>query len=498
MVFLPFVGALLQAVLPASANRGGIAVGKWAALGASIASSVCGMILVFSMRKQTAEMQAVELIPWVGSYAISYEMAVDGINALLILLMAIIFPLLISAEWEQKAGSRGMHGLLLILQTALLGAVCAQDLFLMFFFWSMSILPFYFLIGIWGGPGKETAAFRTIVAGAAGNALFFGALLLIYYSVDPHTFSLKELSGGKLAGKTFLFLGRELQVSSVAFGLVCAGLALRAPVWPIHGWFTHAAEEAPASVFVAMSAAAVPVAAGLFMRLSYSLFPETVARAAQGIVIVGIVNLVMGGLCAMVQRGLRLLLAFICLSGVGFILMGIGSLNPIGVVGATYQQLVLGLGVAGFGLFYGIVFDRTGGTEFADMKGSAIIGGIAPRAPAVALVAGLVIASILGFPGMGGFVGQTLLMVGSYSIHPVAVIIAGVMILLATYYLFMMYRYIFLGKQSGMAVEFIDLTVREKAYFVPLVASLLLFGLYPKPFIELVRPTALTLLSTIK
>ncbi len=505
MVFLPFIGAIMQAVIPASFSfserlketRGPGFASRWIALGASLASALIGIGLIFSM-KAAPEPQAVETLSWIGAYAISYEMALDGLNALPVLLVSIIFPLLVASEWNRRVGCREMHGLLLMLQSAMLGAVCAQDLFLLFFFWALAVLPFYFLIGIWGGEKRESAAFRTIVAASIGNALFFAALVLVYYAIEPHTFSLRELSGGKLAGTTFQLLGQSFSVSGVAFGLICAGLALRAPIWPVHGWFTQAAEEAPPSVFVALSAVSVPVAMYIFVRLSYSLFPDTVAHAAHGIVIVGALNLLMGGLCAIAQRGLRMLLAFVCLGEVGWILLGVGSLNPAGAVGSVYQLLAVGLAIAGFGLYYGIMVDRTGQAEFLDEKGAALTGGIATRAPAMALVAGAVIASLLGFPGLGGFVGHSLVMIGGYTVHPSLVILAGVAILLAVYYLFMMYRHVFLGKVTEASENFADLTLRERAYLFPLVGALLVFGVYPKPLIELVRPTVLALLSNIK
>jgi NADH-quinone oxidoreductase subunit M len=451
------------------------------------------------MDMQTAELQASEIFPWIGAYAISYDMAVDGLNALMVLLIAIIFPVLIASEWNQKVGARGMHALLLVLQASLFGTVCAQDLFLLFFFWALSALPFYFLIGIWGGDGRESAAFRSVVAASIGNALFFSALVLIYYSIDPHTFSLRELIGGKLGGKTFQLLGHDLPVTTTAFALVSVGLGLRAPVWPFHGWFTNVAEEAPSSVFVALCSGSVTVATYIFVRLSYSLFPETVAQTATGIVIVGAINLVMGGICATAQRGLRLLLAFVCISEVGLILMGVGSLNSAGVVGAIYQILALGLGLAGFGLFSDLMMNRTGTVFFLGEKGEVGFGGIATQAPGIALVAGAVIASLLGFPGFGGFVGHALLMVGTYSIHPIVVIFAGGALLLTTYFLFTMYRYVFLGRPSGKGVAaFPDLTIWERGYLIPLVGCLLAFGLYPRPLLDLVRPTVLTLLSMIK
>lgn len=491
MVFFPLIGALFQAFVPSVRSR-------WIALAASIAGSVCALILVLSMQNHTADLQAIESFPWVGSYAISYDMAIDGLNALLVLLIGILFPVLIASEWNQKFGIRGMHGLFLVLQTSLCGVVCAQDLFLQFFFLGLSALPFYFLVGIWGGEGREKAAFKTIVAASLGDALIFVALILVYYSIDPHSFSLRELAGGKLAGKNFNFLGNELPVSGVAFALMSAGLSLRAPIWPFHGWFTEVAQEAPSSVFVALSAATVPVALYVFIRDCYLLFPETLNNAAKMIAGVGTVNIIMGGVCAVSQTSLRRLLAFLCLSEVGIVLMGIGSLNSAGVVGAIYQQLILGLGLAGFGLFSGIISERTGHSSFLNHEGQRTLGGIATRAPAISVIAGIVVASLLGFPGFGGFVGHALVIIGSYSIHPFTVVIAGAALLLASYYLFAMYRSIFLGKPGPGFNSFPDLTYREKAYMLPVVAGLLFFGLYPKPLIELIRPTVLTVLSTVK
>jgi len=498
MIGLPFLGMLLQAFVPPLKGQSAANASRWLALSASIAASVCAFALILSMHAQSADLQASEIIPWVGSYAISYDMAVDGLNALLVLLVAILFPVLIAYEWNQKVGPRGMHGMFLILQASLFGAVCAQDLFLQFFFWALSALPFYFLIGIWGGEGRETAAFRSIVVASIGNAMIFAALVLIYYSMDPHTFSLRELAGGKLAGKSFELLGNQIPVSGGAFVLISLGLAFRAPIWPLHGWFTLAAKEAPASVFVALCAGTVPVATYIFIRLCYSLFPETVHSNADAIVIVGAVNLVLGGLCAAAQKDLKPLLAFLCLSEVGLVLLGIGSLSSPGMVGAVYQQLTLGLGLAGFGLFSGLISERAGHSDFLNAEGERSLGGIASRAPAVAVVAGTVIASLLGFPGFSGFVGHALLMIGTYAIHPLIVGLAIGAILLAAYYLFTMYRFVFLGKPSATLTAFPDLTLRERAYLLPVVSALLVFGLYPKPLIELVRPTVLTLLSTLK
>ena len=373
------------------------------------------------------------------------------------------------------------------------------------------------MIGIWGGEDREEAASHSMIATAIGNAFLFAALIMVYYSADPHTFSLHDLVGGKLSMKTLQLAGLEFQVAPVAFGLTSLGIALRAPIWPFHGWFTHAAKQAPASVFVALCAVSVPVATYIFVKLCYSLFPETLVESTRWIDMIGVLNLIICGVCAVAQRDLKLLAAFFCLSIVGLMLLGVGSLNPAGVVGVSFEQLVLGLGLAGFGLFAGIVHDRVGHSYFLDEKGGRTLGGVSQKAPAASLFVGILLASLLGFPGLGGFVGDSLLIIGSYSIHPAVMILIGVALVLAIYYLFNMYKVVFLGapahtaavasdnlpesavtQVSAQVAGFTDLSLRERSFLFPLAAALLICGLYPKPFIEMVRPAVLTLLSLVK
>ncbi|MGK5089849.1 NADH-quinone oxidoreductase subunit M [Bdellovibrionota bacterium FG-2] len=496
MIILPLAGAVLQMGISKKMALAGFA--RWGALISSIAASLVGVVLVFSMDRQTPDLQFTESLSWVGSYAIHYELGLDGLNALLVLLVSIIFPVLLAAEWNQKTGLRGMHGLFLILQCAFFGVAVAQDLFLLFFFWGLSAMPFYFLVGIWGGEGRESAAFRSVVASAIGNCFLFAALILVYYSADPHSFSIRDLSGGRFSGKSFFFFGREILVSSAAFVLMSLGLACRAPIWPLHGWFSNVAKEAPPTVFISLAAVTVPVAIYIFVRLSYSLFPEMLLGTGNVIVLVGAANLVMGGIFAVAQKGLRLLLAFLCLSGVGLALIGVGSLQSAGVVGAVFHLLVFGLGLCGFGLFAGVIASRSGHSMFLKEQRQRSFGGLATVTPMIAVVAGVFIASLLGIPGFGGFVGNALLIIGSYSVHPAMVIVAGLALLLSTYFLFTMYRCVFFGEPNTALENFSDLTLREKFYFLPLVAGLIFAGIYPKPLLELVRPTVLTLLSTIK
>jgi NADH-quinone oxidoreductase subunit M len=234
------------------------------------------------------------------------------------------------------------------------------------------------------------------------------------------------------------------------------------------------------------------------MRLSTQLFPETLGKVASAVVVVGVVNLLVGGVCAVAQRGLRSLLAFVALGELGLLLMGVGSLSQAGFVGAVYQQLVVGLALAALGLLVGVISERTKSELFtpeAESKDSTL-GGVALGAPGAALVAAIASASILGVPGVGGFVSHALLVIGGYSFHPFVVIAAGGALLLGTYTILNMYRRVFLGQTTALTAAFEDLRPREKLYLIPVVIALVGFGVYPKPLLDLVRPTVLAMLSS--
>lgn len=498
MIVLPVLGAVSQVFFAGSSRDASGYLSKMTAVGASCLASLCGLLLIFQMQTHTADMQGVESYAWLGSYAIGYEVGVDGLNALLVLLVSIVFPLLMVSEWAHSRGERGAYGLFLLLQSAVIGIVCSQDLFLIFFFWALSTLPFYFLLSMWGGEQREKAAFRYMITSSVGNALFFAAMVLVYYSVEPHTFSLGELLGGRVEGRYLQLGDGEVDVALLAFLLMAVGLSLRVPLWPVHGWFTFLTTQATSSVLVALTGVFVPVALYVFARLSYSLFPAETAMYGDLIMIFGAVNVVFGAIGAVAQKELRLVLAYICLASVGLLLMGVGSVDSAGLVGAVYQGLSVGLGMAGFGLFAGLIRRRTEESAFENADGDAVFGGIATTAPILALLTGIMVASLLGFPGLGGFVGHSLIMMGGYAVHPAAIAVIGGGILLLTFGLFSVYRSVFLGPAGKTSSRVDDLSVRERGYMLPLVALLLFLGVYPKPLLDLVRPSVLTLLSIVK
>ncbi|MEK7399868.1 MAG: NADH-quinone oxidoreductase subunit M, partial [Candidatus Poribacteria bacterium] len=475
---------------------------RWMFLFSSFASGACLSWLIFSLfYLTTGDVQApkfIETYKWIEAYSISYSVAIDGLSASIAMLISIIFPVLIGKEWDRSTGNYGVNSLFLLLQTSLYGAVFSQDLFLLFFFWAFSSVPLYFLISIWGGREKESAAFRFMVSSAISNALLFIALILIYYSADPHGFLMGELSGGKLIGKTVSISGMTIYVANFAFLLISVGFAIRAAMWPFNGWLNSVSEQAPASIFVAVCSVSIPVSMYLFIRFAYTLFPEITARLSHIIVIIGVMNFIIAGVCAATQKDLRRLLAYICTSGIGVVLVGIGVMTSPSVTGAIYDLLVQGLGIAGVGLFSGFIFERTGQIYFQKNNGEAAIGGVAYNAPIAATVVAVFVISILGLPGSGGFIGKSLLVIGTYSSHPVVAILMVFSAIIAAYYILNVYRVIFFGKEGVNTKNVKDLKNTEKLYLIALAGIILFLGVYPAPLLELIRISGLQLLPTLR
>lgn len=494
MLLCPLVGALVLMLAGQVVRDQAV---SWVALASSLASSILGFVAIFGMHLDP-EMQHVERFAWIEQLSIHYHMGMDGLNVLLVLLIAIVFPILIASEWKRTVNPKGMQGLLLLCQSASIGTVCAQDLFVLFFFWSLLLIPSYFIVGVWGEKEREGAAFGLILTGIISNAFFFSGLLLVYYAVDPHTFALSDFFGNHLGEGTVTIGTLHLPTNALAFGLFSVALALRAPIWPFHGWFVRACHQAPASVVGQIVGVATPITLYIFLRLSYSLFPEILVEVHEGLVILGTATLVAGCIGALAQRGLRGLVAFIALSEVGLILIGMGSIESSALVGSVYHLLGFGLGITTLILGFGFLANSAQETDFKAADGSATFGGLSYRTPVFAVTTGFAIASLLGFPGSAGFVGRSLVFIGGFIDHSSAMIVAGVCVVFAVYYLFQVYRFIFLGTETERSKKMVDLGLRERAYLLPLVILIFCFGIYPKPWIDLVRPAALTLLSVIK
>jgi NADH-quinone oxidoreductase subunit M len=426
IILVPWIGALLQGVLSGRIQTSLRAV----ALVSSISASLLACVAVFQIPLGSTTAVDVEQLPWVGAFSISYQVGLDGLSAPFFLLVSIVFPLLLVLEWNQKFGQRGLGALLLILQGAFFGAIASRDLFLQFFFWSLTVLPMYFLMGIWGGEKREISAFRSAVMSSVSNGLVLGALVLVFYAISPHAFSLEAFEGARLANVTIEVFDVPIAVSSLGFGLIFVGLAMRMAVWPFHGWLKLSAEESAPSVVVIQSAIVVPLSAFLLMRWSYGVFPDVVKKVAPALLGLGSLSLLMATLGCLAQNNLRGMVVYLRVMATGMTLMGMGSLDSRGLVGAVYQEFVMSLALAGFGSFAGMYKNKVGNDRF---RGEGAIRAISYIAPAATVLMSLLLGGLIAVPGTGTFISSALLVIGTFISNPLWVLVIGVSFLFSAY-----------------------------------------------------------------
>lgn len=485
MLFLPAIGALFQMTTPR------MHLCRWLALGSSLLSGSIGLFLVFWSRwSGTTETLTVQY-PWMKSYSMYYVLGLDGLNALVALLIAIVFPMLIIAEWNRTNARRGTFALLLLLQFSSLGTALSQDLFLMFFFWTLSSLPGYFLIGILGDQEREKNAVRYLNISSVATALFLIAGLIVYYAIEPHTFLIKTLSGGKFVTKTFELFGDTIPVGPVALGLFAFSFALRAPIWPFHGWFMRISKAIPATIVVALLVSSVPICISMFIRISYEMFPDLIPSIADALVWIGVLNLAVATFFILSEKDLRGFLSLLALASTGMALVGAGAVNSFGIVGSLFQVFSFGLSIAGIGILAQYLHDHGKSYQFDGFVG------LIKDAPHAGVVMAIFFGCVLGLPSGVGFIGTSLLFIGAFSIHPALVVIEAALLIVLGAYLFQVYRKMFLTP-SKVAVSIHEIDGRNRFALFPLAIVILLIGFYPSPLIDVVRETTGIILGLVQ
>ncbi|MBS1963341.1 MAG: hypothetical protein JST04_14090 [Bdellovibrionales bacterium] len=478
LVFTPALGALLQTLNPRPA------ISRTLAIVASLVSAVAAIALFVQMDPGLETPKYV--VAWMRSYSIHFALGVDGLNLLPMLVTAFVFPFLLISEWDRQFGRRGIHALLLLLETGILGALCAGDLFLLLFFLMLTPIPLYFLASIWGDEGRETSAFRMVSVSLVASACLFFGILLIYHAVDPHTFLIEDLAG-KLAGKTTEIFGISVELQHIAFPLIVFGLALRAPFWPLQGWFRKFILKVPTTVAVGALLAGFPVALTVFTRIGFVLFPETMKAHLDVWIGIGIANLVFGALTLLQESDLRGILVSLSSVFAGFSLLGIGTAHPTGLVGSQFILFSSMVALAVWGFASEILRYRTRTYAIAEIQG------VLRTLPDLGSATLLSIACAVGIPGTAGFISFALLYMGAFNYHPGVVLAALVVSLVVTGFLIQVYRRIFLGEK--VQERFTRLGFRERLLLIPLAGVAICVGFFPSPFVEIVRATITKVLA---
>lgn len=493
IVFLPLLGALFVLLVPSEDQK----LHRYIALMISFVTFVLSCLLVANFNHSEPGIQFVENVEWITSLKISYFLGVDGLNIAFIPLTSLLFLLCIISSWDRGTGLKGYFSLFLMLETTVLGTFAAQDMFLFFAFWEAALLPIYFMIGVWGNEKREYAATKFFLYQLAGSALLLLGMLAIYYIVEPHGFSLVDLAGGKFTSARIDIGGRSLGVEHLVFILMLLGFAVRLPVVPLHSWFPHVQAEAPPALAVVLAAVFIKTAAYAIVRVNYALFPEAASWFAYVMAVAGVVNIIYGGICALGQRDIRRLVAYGCVSHMGFVLLGLGIFSATAFHGAFLQMVSHGIYTGLLFFLVGILGARSGQFDITTPAGENGFGGLVSKAPLLTGFFTVAVFSTLGVPGLGAFPSESLVFLGAFPFHRFLTVIGLAGVFLTAGYLMWMYRKVFLGTVGEGSAHVTDVTAREQVFLIPLVILSVFAGTYPTPLINLAQPTINHVLNSL-
>ncbi|PYP27573.1 MAG: Fe-S-binding domain-containing protein [Gemmatimonadetes bacterium] len=430
-------------------------------------------------------------VPWIPSWGIHYAVGVDGISLFLILLTTFLMPLSILGSYSYiTTRERAFYALLLVLTSGMIGVFVALDLFLFYIMWDVMLIPMYFIIGVWGGQNRLYAALKFFVYTFLGSLLMLVAILALVYLVAERT--------GVYSFSYFHLMGNVGELGTVAFWLFGAfflAFAIKVPIFPFHTWLPDAHVEAPTAGSVILAAVLLKMGTYGFLRFALPLFPRVALHPAvqTAIVTLSLVGIIYGGLVAMVQPDFKKLIAYSSVAHLGFVMLGIWALTLQSVQGALMVMINHGISTGALFFLVGMLYERRH-TRLIEA-----FGGIAKVVPLFAAVLTIVSLSSIGLPATNGFVGEFLVLLGAFRTYPAAAGIAAVGLIVAAMYLLpALQRVIYNPLDKPENAGLTDLSARELAVLLPLVACIVWIGVYPAPLLRRMEPSAQRFIESVR
>ncbi|HUF06328.1 MAG TPA: NADH-quinone oxidoreductase subunit M [Candidatus Binatia bacterium] len=474
IVFTPLAGALLLMLVPDTNHR---AI-RWIALATALTSFALSLLLL-GYDPAEPEFQFREDLPWIEAFGMRYTMGIDGLSAVLVILTTLLSAVAILYSWEPiRIKVKAYYATMLLLMVGMLGVFVSLDLFLFYVFWEISLFPMYFVIGIWGGPRRIYATVKFVIYTMVGSLLMLVAILAVVIayaaSGNPVTFSYEALRG-------FAYTDTLQTFAFVAFFLA---FAIKVPMWPLHTWLPDAHVEAPTAGSIILAGVLLKLGGYGFLRYNLPLLPDAAVTFAPIIIGLALVAILYGALVAMVQPDMKKLVAYSSVSHMGFVMLGAFVFNEQGLQGAIFQMISHGITTGALFLLVGVIYEQTHDREIAHM------GGLNARMPGFAAMFGLFTFASIGLPGLSGFVGEFLVILGAFRYHPlVAAAAMLVVIASAVYMLWMLQRAFFAVPSDWMRrwwPTLRDMNRTEWIALSPLVVLVVVLGVYPGPLLEMI------------
>ena len=482
LLAIPLIGSLLLIFI----NKEKAQLIKYFGLTVSLIAFIISLIVYFGFDNQSGDFQFVEKFNWVKDLNISYHVGVDGLSMLLILLTTFLTPLTLLSSWNGiKKRVKEFTFFMLILELGMLGVFVSLDMFLFYVFWEAMLIPMYFIIGIWGYERRIYASIKFFIYTMAGSLLMLVAIIwLVVYSANmlgEFTTNLLDLyKTGPTIDKSiqgFLFL---------AFAL---SFAIKVPLFPFHTWLPDAHVEAPTAGSVILAGVLLKMGTYGFLRFNLPLFPQAALDYAGLISVLAVIGIIYGALVAMVQTDMKKLVAYSSVSHLGFVMLGIFALNQEAVQGAVIQMINHGLSTGALFLLVGMIYERTHTRKISDY------GGMAKLVPFFAFALLFTSLSSIGLPGLNGFIGEFLILIGAFKSTVLNswwfAVFAATGVIFAAVYLLWMYKKVVFGEVTNHNLDSItDLNFREKLVLIPIFIFIVWIGIYPSAFLNVSSKTS--------
>ena len=469
LLAIPIVGA-------AACLTGTEARARWTALVTSLLAFALSLPLFWTFEIGTAEFQNATSLPWIERWGIRYAIGLDGISLLMLLLTTVIMPISIAGSFSYiRKNQRAFYASMLVLMTGMLGVFVSLDLFLFYVFWEIMLIPMYLIIGIWGGARRIYSAVKFFLFTAAGSLLMLvaivGLVFLHQQEFGQISFAYEDLL------RTFVPPGTQLLLF-LAFGLA---FAIKVPLFPFHTWLPDAHVEAPTAGSVILAGVLLKMGVYGFLRFAMPLFPAAATHppVIGTILLLGLIGIVYAAWVAAVQPDAKKLIAYTSVAHLGFVMVGVFALTSQGVAGAVLQMVNHGISTGALFLLIGMIYERRHTRLIADF------GGLARVMPFFAFSLTVVALSSIGLPGTNGFVGEFLILIGTFRRYPLVAVLATTGVVFAAAYMLPMVQRVVLNPLSREENrELRDLDRRERWIMAPLLALILLIGVYPQPFLD--------------
>ena len=491
LTFFPLLGVLILFFI-SSDNKNAL---RWTTLVTTLITfGISLWVLMTKFDASNPSLQLVAKYDWitVAGWNIQYHLALDGLSILLVLLTTFLTPISILSTWTAVENRvKDFMIFFLLLEVGMTGVFLAQDLFLFYIFWEFTLVPMYFLIGIWGGPRRIYAAVKFFLYTMAGSILML--LAILWLGIYGQTFSVPELIAQHNIPEGiqwWLFL---------AF---TAAFAIKVPMWPLHSWLPDAHVEAPTAGSVILAGVLLKMGTYGFVRFNLPLFPDAAVKAAPWIALLATIGIIYGAAVSYAQADVKKLVAYSSVSHLGFVMLGLFAMNPEGIAGAILQMINHGISTGALFLLVGMIYEQTHTREIK------VYGGLWKITPIFGSIMLIVSLSSMGLPGLNGFVGEFTILLGAFGSqaigNPWYAAISALGVIMAAVYILYMFQKMFLGPQGEIVEEvkkhghaLRDLNARELITIVPLLIFIFWIGLYPKPFFALMAPAVENLVKML-